>query len=265
MNNWNLIRLEKQAISNQNFDEFVLEQSKILEYNDLKVLDVGCSNGFKTKMLFDKYDNIKKIYGIDIDDNAIKEAKENFSNNERYSFEFRNIDELDNNKKYDIINLSYVLQHLSNPKDVLTKLKTLLTDRGVIIIKVPDDSFKFCYPGNDLLKDILKLYDEDLKQKCSITKYTDRYIGKKVYNYLVDNNYNDINLFYSITDTLNKDVNERIKMFESNIAFRKRVDQKFINDPSVKKMEILLEKMKDNFKKDNFYFTMNVLYYIAKK
>lgn len=57
-NNWNLNKLEKQAIGNQHFDEYVLNESRILRYSDLKVLDIGCSNGFKTKMLFDQYDNI---------------------------------------------------------------------------------------------------------------------------------------------------------------------------------------------------------------
>ena len=66
-NSWNLEKLKKQAIGNQNFDEYVLNESEILKYEDLKVLDVGCSNGFKTKMLFDKYDNITHITGIDIE------------------------------------------------------------------------------------------------------------------------------------------------------------------------------------------------------
>lgn len=44
-NNWNLKKLKKQAIRNQNFDNYVLNQSGILGCYNLKVLDVGCSNG----------------------------------------------------------------------------------------------------------------------------------------------------------------------------------------------------------------------------
>lgn len=80
-NNWNLNKLERQAISNQNFDDYVLNESKILKHDNLKVLDIGCSNGFKTKMLFDKYENIVKIDGIDVDEKAINEAKNTFLNN----------------------------------------------------------------------------------------------------------------------------------------------------------------------------------------
>ena len=121
--NWNLKKLERQAMENQNFDNFVLNQSKILEYENLKVLDVGCSNGCKTEMLFGKYENIDNITGIDVDENAINEAKSKFVNNKKYSFELKNIEDLNSENKYDIICLSYVLQHLENPKKVLNILK----------------------------------------------------------------------------------------------------------------------------------------------
>ena len=37
-----------------------------------------------------------------------------------------------------------------------------------------------------------------------ITKYTDRYVGKKVYSYLKEIGYSDIRLYHNITDTVNK-------------------------------------------------------------
>ena len=37
-----------------------------------------------------------------------------------------------------------------------------------------------------------------------ITKYTDRYVGKKVYSYLKEIGYSDIQLYHNITDTVNK-------------------------------------------------------------
>jgi len=264
-NNWNLNKLERQAISNQNFDDYVLNESKILKHDNLKVLDIGCSNGFKTKMLFDKYENIVKIDGIDVDEKAINEAKNTFLNNNKYSFELKNIDNLELNNKYDIINLSYVLQHLENPEKVLKKLRNILTDRGVIIIKVPDDSFKFCYPNNDILKEIFSLYENEIMRKSSITKYTDRYIGKKVYNYLSQSQYSDINLYYSITDTVGKTEEEKEKLFESSIAFRSGKGKENVPEEIKEKMEVLLNKMRETFNQEGFYYTMSVLYYIARK
>ncbi len=264
--NWNLNKLERQAIGNQKFDKYVLKQSGILQYNDLKVLDIGCSNGFKTKMLFDEHDNIIKITGIDIDENAINEAKLNFKKNEKYSFELKSLEELDDTSTYDIINLSYVLQHLKNPQEVLKKLKDMLSDRGIIIIKVPDDSFKFCYPDNqDLLHKIFNLYEKEIMIKQNITKYTDRYIGKKVYSYLARNNYNNIKVYYSINDTIGKTLEQRLKFFDGTISFRSAINKKNISEEVTNEMEELLNELKKEFEKEDFYYTMTVLYYVASK
>ena len=265
-NNWNLNKLEKQAIGNQHFDEYVLNESRILKYSDLKVLDIGCSNGFKTKMLFDQYDNITQIVGIDIDDYAIKEAKINFQGNKKYNFELKSIDDLNDDSKYDIINLSYVLQHLEKPQIVFKKLKSMLTDRGIIIIKVPDDSFKFCYPDNNkLLQRIFNLYEKEIMIKQEVTRYTDRYIGKKVYNYLVQNNYNNIKLYYSVSDTTGKTLEQRLKFFDSSIGFRSAINKDNVSEKVKNEMEELLSELKEEFKQEDFYYTMTVLYYIASK
>ena len=133
-NSWNLSKLKRQAINNQDFDEYVLNQSGILENEHLKVLDIGCSNGYKTTMLFDKYSNIEHIVGIDIDEKAIDEAIYKFKGNIRYEFKLKSINDLDDTNKYDIIYLSYVLQHLRNPKEIIKKLKNKLSDRGIITI-----------------------------------------------------------------------------------------------------------------------------------
>ena len=106
-NSWNLSKLKRQAINNQDFDEYVLNQSGILENEHLKVLDIGCSNGYKTTMLFDKYSNIEHIVGIDIDEKAIDEAIYKFKGNIRYEFKLKSINDLDDTNKYDIIYASF--------------------------------------------------------------------------------------------------------------------------------------------------------------
>ena len=265
-NSWNLEKLQRQAISNQNYDKFILNQSGILNAKNLKVLDIGCSNGFKTQMLFDQYSNIDYIHGIDIDDNAIEEANKNFQNNSKYLFEKKTIDELDKNIKYDIILLSYVLQHIEKPKEFLTKIKHFLSDRGVLIIKVPDDSFKICYPDEeDLLHKIFELYENNIMRKQNTTKYTDRYIGKKVNTYLKESGYNNVQLYYYINDTINKTIEEKEDMFKTTISFRSAEGKTNIDEETKNKMNSYLAKLKNIFMDDNFYYSMTVLYYIAIK
>lgn len=265
-NSWNLSKLKRQAINNQDFDEYVLNQSGILENEHLKVLDIGCSNGYKTTMLFDKYSNIEHIVGIDIDEKAIDEAIYKFKGNIRYEFKLKSIDDLEDTNKYDIIYLSYVLQHLRNPKEIIKKLKNKLSDRGIIIIKVPDDSFKICYPDEEnLLQQILMLYEKEIMPKRNNTKYTDRYIGKKVLNYLETGGYKDIKLYYSINDTINKSKEEKIKFFERSIAFRRANEKDNITLGVKNTMDNLLNKMRNKFEDEKFFYTMAVLYYTATK
>jgi len=64
----------------------------------------------------------------------------------------------------------------------------------------------------------------------NITKHTDRYIGKKVYNYLAQNNYNNIKLYYSISDTIWKTLEQRLKLFDSSIGFRSAINKKNVSE-----------------------------------
>ena len=93
----------------------------------------------------------------------------------------------------------------------------------------------------------------------------DRYIGKKVYGYLIENNYKNVQLYQSITDTIGKTLEERLKLYESSIAFRSANNKNNISDKTKAEMNELLNTLKENFKKENFYYTMSVFYYVAKK
>lgn len=142
----------------------------------------------------------------------------------------------------------------------------MLTDRGIIIIKVPDDSFKHCYPDNkELLKKIFDLYEKEIMINQNITKYTDRYIGKKVYSYLDQNNYSNIKLYYSISDTIGKTLEQRLNLFDSSIGFRSAINKENVSEKVKSEMEKLLSELKGEFEKEDFYYTMTVLYYIASK
>ena len=148
----------------------------------------------------------------------------------------------------------------------MANLKKKLTDRGIIIIKVPDDSFKFCYPDSeDLLHKIFNLYESQIMVNQNITKNTDRYIGKKVYSYLNNNKFKNIKLFYSVSDTIGKTLEQKIQMFDSSIAYRSADNKNNIPDKIKNEMNNLLDKLRNQFKKEEFYYTMTALYYIANK
>ena len=99
----------------------------------------------------------------------------------------------------------------------------------------------------------------------NITKNTDRYIGKKVYSYLNNNKFKNIKLFYSVSDTIGKTLEQKIQMFDSSIAYRSADNKNNIPDKIKNEMNNLLDKLRNQFKKEEFYYTMTVLYYIANK
>lgn len=97
--------------------------------NDI-ILDIGCGNGYNTYKIAGK---VKSVVGIDIDEDNIRLARKNFKkDNIEYirgdatSYKF--------NKKFDVIILSNVLEHLKDRIKFLKKIRDLSKK---ILIRVP--------------------------------------------------------------------------------------------------------------------------------
>jgi len=94
------------------------------------ILDIGCGNGALT---FDLAKKAKKVVGIDISKNNIKIARNKYdSANIEYKVGDATKD-LDN-KKFDAVVLSNVLEHIKDRQDFLNKIKDLAPK---ILIRVP--------------------------------------------------------------------------------------------------------------------------------
>lgn len=165
---------------------------------------------------------------------------------------------------------------------IKSTLRELKRKRYLIIDKVRNNKGYFEYVYNiyeqpvevlqeknpeveNLLERIFELYENKIMRLQDITKYTDRYIGKKVYSYLKEIGYSDIQLYHNITDTVNKTLDERKNLFTSSIYFRNANDKKNISDDVKKEMSELLDKLLLKFENEKFYYTMSVLYYIVRK
>lgn len=110
---------------------------KILEIcNNLKnkkVLDVGCATGYLGKKL---EKNGAQVTGIDISNAALKRAREVLSfvkvvdlNDGKLPF---------NDKTFDLIVASEVIEHLFKPLIILKEFKRVLRDEGRLIITTPN-------------------------------------------------------------------------------------------------------------------------------
>jgi len=100
------------------------------------VLEIGCASGMQSRILKDEQSC--KVTGIEIDSTAAKDASKYCD-----SIIIGDIESLDLNmalgeRRFDVITIADVLEHLRNPAKVLARLKSYLTDDGYIVASIPN-------------------------------------------------------------------------------------------------------------------------------
>ena len=118
----------KQRI--ERINNYLIKKSKSLK--DMSVLDIGSG---LCVFLAELKKYCKSVTCIDPSANAINHAKNyvGIENSIKGNF-----DNLILNKKYDLITLNKVLEHLKNPNGILQKAKSMLNPNGYIYVEVPD-------------------------------------------------------------------------------------------------------------------------------
>jgi len=106
-----------------------------LKKKKIDLLDFGCGDCF----LFKHLDNTKYNYtGYDINNVLLKEIINKDKN--------INLTNKIDNQKYDVIVLSAVIEHVSDPTETISKLKLNLRDNNsIIIITTPNKYFDFIH------------------------------------------------------------------------------------------------------------------------
>lgn len=95
-----------------------------------KILDVGCSNGVFMEMLNSMG---YKTVGIELSRSAYKFAKDKGLDVSNKSIEESDIQE----NKFDIIHLGDVLEHLTNPNNIISRIYKILKKDGIVVVSVP--------------------------------------------------------------------------------------------------------------------------------
>lgn len=99
------------------------------------VLDIGCGNGRNIETILSI---TKNVTGIDIEENAVKEAKEKFQHISEINIVKGSVFELPfNNKSFDVVILMCTLVNFDNKKiEALREMKRVMNDTGKLIISV---------------------------------------------------------------------------------------------------------------------------------
>ena len=99
------------------------------------ILDVGCFNGFFVKKLCDLG---YEAHGIDFNRTAIEYGGSTYGLGNRIGV--KDIDGLNAEKrKFDLITLFDVIEHLESPRQLLLSLRELLVEGGVLILSTPNN------------------------------------------------------------------------------------------------------------------------------
>jgi len=165
----NLLNSEK-AWFNQGrlklFNHFIKKLSK----KNLSILEIGCGMGTNVEML-SKYGYVDGVEPAEI---AISNCKKRFPNNKFFK---KNIEELENKKKYDLICLFDVLEHIDDDLQALNTISDLLEDNGDILISVP--AYMFMWSSHDESIHHYRRYTSTGIQE--IVKKTNLYLQRSTY------------------------------------------------------------------------------------
>tara|TARA_B100000941_G_scaffold290110_1_gene271173 strand:- start:2102 stop:2983 length:882 start_codon:yes stop_codon:yes gene_type:complete len=114
--------------------------------NKAEILDVGCGWGLALQFFKKKgYD----CYGFD----PAKEAVE-YGCKKGLKIKHAGLKSLDvfDGKKFDIISLFNVLEHMSDPVEVIKQIKKIIKKNGILVIDVPNEFNEFQLSGRDTHK-----------------------------------------------------------------------------------------------------------------
>ena len=104
---------------------------------DYSFLDVGCGEGFALAYFKNKGFS---VLGLDYSSAGIKNHNVDILNNAIFGDVYDSISNLiAGGKSFDVVNLDNVLEHVPDPKRLLEQIYKLVTEGGIVIIKVPND------------------------------------------------------------------------------------------------------------------------------
>lgn len=243
----------------------------------LTLLYFGCRDILRIHQRLLAFEKIAKVIVCDDNASKIKSWKKQFKNS-KFVFEaiefnddvisqIRAILSKHNQSAIDIFFSNDKYRYLKDKKDFFRKLRENLNRRGGVILKAFDDDSKMCYPDKE------RLLEEIISRTSALPFVSDRFLGKKLFSIFNLAGFHSVRVFYKINDTSQLDMDERITLFEESFSYRKKYFDSYVQEADNKEMAkheqmefmVLLDKLKDLFYTNCFYYAETNFVYLAIK
>lgn len=157
----------------------------------MRVADVGCGPGVTTSILHDLVQPGGEVVGIDFSDERIAYAKKNYGTR-GIDFLKRDFGEpFDDLGKFDFVWMRFVLEYYRKGSvELIKNISSLLKPGGILCLIDLDHNCLNHYGLSARLERTIASIMKSLEEKANF----DPYVGRKLYSFLYDLNYDDIDV-----------------------------------------------------------------------
>jgi len=155
----------------------------------MNVIDIACGPGITTSLISDLVPN-GKVLGIDINNQLISLAKEQFSDRHNTDFKKSSIYELKPCQSFDFAYSRFLFQHLTSPILALKNVYNTLKSNGIYCVVDVDDSWLIVSPELNEFK----TFTESASLYQSLNG-GDRSVGRKLKTYFHKAGFDDVKQF----------------------------------------------------------------------
>lgn len=147
----------------------------------MRCLDVGCGGGDVTLNLAHMVGSTGRVLGLDIDETKLELARSEAESVQLGNVEFRSSDIIECESQFDVAYARFLLTHLRDPENVLTKMRRALRPAGIVAVEDIDFRGHFCHPDCPALWRYVELYTQASRQSGG-----DPHIGPRLPGLLLD-------------------------------------------------------------------------------
>jgi ubiquinone/menaquinone biosynthesis C-methylase UbiE len=148
----------------------------------MRCIDLGCGGGEVTFEIAGLVAPGGSVTGVDMDAIKLGLARRKAAQSGLGHVEFRQLDvaDWDEPGSYDAVYCRVLLQHLSQPVDLLRRMWAAVRPGGVILVEDADFDGWCCHPPNEGLDFFVRTYQQVLQRRGG-----DHALGRKLYGYFL--------------------------------------------------------------------------------